>query len=331
MKKNRSLDPRLPGKVRSAWDQATACPDAMALASYLDQLADAGETAAIESHLRDCAECRRAVQDLRSVLSCSPASLSHEAAQRIGAFVREEVRSSRDQYEKAPTRYRGFRSASYRFAAAALLFMAIGVSVLLFWRGTGASRHSERLAQSVVPSTVSLHAVSPAAPSRLVDDEMNQDLERVIQEVSLQMALTSHLAVANDLPGAEQHCQLEERLSIADALRREGHFEEALGEYGRLDRMLAESGDILGPMECCCYASQALVTDVYVPVSEAGCYAGLGDYARAEGRLRETASRLSQANGLPGCSCDVCECLGRIVERMVSYCSVRSAAACANG
>ncbi len=76
---------------------SVACPDQLALASYLDGQLSNPEFESLEAHLADCRECRQAVADAR-LIAAEAARWTSAAPQRViksaQALVRQQVRPS---------------------------------------------------------------------------------------------------------------------------------------------------------------------------------------------------------------------------------------------
>jgi anti-sigma factor RsiW len=97
----------------------------MAIAPFLDGELDAGERAAVESHLEGCADCRAALADARAMSALFRAEVPRERAPAdLGARI--EARIAAEEGAQAD-RARWYRGAPALAAAAVMLFLLGGV------------------------------------------------------------------------------------------------------------------------------------------------------------------------------------------------------------
>jgi anti-sigma factor RsiW len=129
------------------------------ISAYIDNQLDAGETAALEAHMRDCAHCRAVLDEMKDVTCLFRDAERMDPSpflwRRIAADLREAEAVRGDWGSILAAALRGHRRALGMAAAALTLFSAVGVTIFY--------RNARQIAQQAALASIDQTRRSMAA------------------------------------------------------------------------------------------------------------------------------------------------------------------------
>ena len=324
------------------------CPNELTLASYLDDLARPAERTAIETHVRSCPTYRETVSILRTVTVQTFLPLSESTQNRLCDQVSRALSESCEQSEsdgKASVLIRSIQSIKKTimpaeqlrylgYAATASLLIIIFVYLYLFnqpelkiaqWNNDRSGEIGEGL--GVLKS-------DPVTEFDVAIEFAQNRLSSLLSRTTLTSGEKPESHHIED-PGLHERNTLSkdavlfDLLVKADKYRSAGNFNEALIEYEKLK-------DNLHDYPSCSYKSEGgscglhyMLSNVYIPVCLARCRIGLQDYDLAMKQLenvslRLSSSEISASSCKEACACEICECLGKEMKKMLDFCEQKA-------
>ena len=135
-----------------------SCPKSIRISAYLDEELQDSDRAALETHMRGCAQCGMALQEMRSLRAAFANAERHPAP--YGFATRVIARTAELEKKKASWRIPLF----VRFAEAAVLLMVITVGILA---GRAMTDGSPAAQTTNIASSYSLDLFDAAPPGSL--------------------------------------------------------------------------------------------------------------------------------------------------------------------